>query len=96
MDRRRVLLVHPQGHFEESRERMDCMNTVFLPGGLTAARREGLFFEFSRSYYMRPRTLRNSVNLVSRSPDGRHGGRRFLAHAGGFLKFARANRRSVK
>jgi hypothetical protein len=93
MDRRRVLLIHPQGHFEESRERMDCMNTVFVLGGLTAERREGLFFEFSRSYCMRPWTLWNLVSIVSRSPDGR---RRLLAHVGGFLTFACVNRRSVK
>ena len=93
MDRRRVLLIHPLGHFEESWEKMDCPNTGFVPHGLTAERLEGLFHEFYRRYYTRPRTLRTSVSTVWRSPDSR---RRLLANAGSLLRSARANRRIVE
>jgi radical SAM superfamily enzyme YgiQ (UPF0313 family) len=85
--------IHALGRFEENWEKMDCMTTVFVPHGLTAAQLEGLFLEFYQRYYMRPRTLWNFVSMVWKSPDS---WRRFLAHAGSFWTFARANRRIVE
>lgn len=85
--------IHALGRFEEKWEKMDCVNTVFVPHGLTAERLEGLFFEFYKRYYTRPRTLWNFVSMVWKSPDS---WRRFLANAGSFLRFARANRRIVE
>ncbi|MCL5279313.1 MAG: B12-binding domain-containing radical SAM protein [Planctomycetes bacterium] len=85
--------IHSLGRFEENWEKMDCMNTVFVPHGLTAAQLESLFLEFYKRYYTRPKTLWNFVTMAWKSPDS---WRRFLANAGSFLAFARANRRMVE
>ncbi len=85
--------IHSLGRFEENWEKMDCMNTVFVPHGMTAERLESLFLEFYKRYYTRPKTLWNFVSMVWKSPDS---WRRFLANAGSFLTFARANRRMME
>ena len=85
--------IHALGRFEENWEKMDCMTTVFVPHGLTAEKLESLFLEFYKRYYLRPRTLWNFVSMVWKSPDS---WRRFLAHAGSFWTFARANRRIME
>lgn len=78
------------GTFEEQWEKMDCMHTVFVPRGLSADLLDRLFIEFYKRYYTRPRVLWNFVTMLWKSP---HSSRRFLANAGGFLRFARTNRR---
>jgi anaerobic magnesium-protoporphyrin IX monomethyl ester cyclase len=85
--------IHTLGQFEENWEKMDCMNTVFVPHGMTAAQLDSLFLEFYKRYYTRPKTLWNFVSMIWKSPDS---WRRFLANAGSFLTFARANRRIVE
>jgi anaerobic magnesium-protoporphyrin IX monomethyl ester cyclase len=85
--------IHALGRFDENWEKMDCMNTVFVPHGMTAERLESLFLEFYKRYYTRPKTLWNFVSMIWKSPDS---WRRFLANAGSFLTFARANRRIVE
>ena len=85
--------IHSLGRFEENWEKMDCMTTVFVPHGLTVEQLEGLFLEFYQRYYTRPRTLWNFVSMVWKSPNS---WKRFLANAGSFLTFARANRRIVE
>jgi radical SAM superfamily enzyme YgiQ (UPF0313 family) len=85
--------IHSLGRFDEDWEKMDCMTTVFVPHGLTAAQLERLFLEFYKRYYTRPRTLWNFVSMAWKSPDS---WKRFLANAGSFLTFARANRRIVQ
>jgi anaerobic magnesium-protoporphyrin IX monomethyl ester cyclase len=85
--------IHSLGRFDEDWEKMDCMNTVFVPHGMTAEQLEGLFREFYKRYYTRPKTLWNFASMVWKSPDS---WRRFLANAGSFVKFARANRRIVE
>ncbi len=85
--------IHALGRFEENWEKMDCMNTVFVPHGMTAEQLEGLFLEFYKRYYMRPKTLWNFVSMLWKSPDS---WRRFMANAGSFLTFARANRRILE
>ncbi len=85
--------IHSLGKFEENWEKMDCMNTVFVPHGMTAEQLERLFYKFHKRYYTRPKTLWNFVSMVWKSPDS---WRRFLANAGSFLRFACANRRIVE
>ena len=76
------------GTFEEKWEKMDCVNTVFVPHGMTAEGLERLFLEFYKRYYTRPKTLWNFVTMLWKSPDS---WKRFLVNAGGFLRFARAS-----
>lgn len=85
--------IHELGSFEENWEKMDCMNTVFVPHGMTAEQLERLFLEFYKHHYTRPRTLWNFVSMVWKSPDS---WRRFLLNAGSFVRFARKNRRIVE
>ena len=85
--------IHSLGTFEENWEKMDCMNTVFVPNGMTREQLEALFLEFYKRYYTRPKTLWNFVSMLWKSPDS---WKRFLANAGSFLRFARANRRIVE
>jgi radical SAM superfamily enzyme YgiQ (UPF0313 family) len=82
--------IHALGQFEENWEKMDCMNTVFVPHGMTAGQLDSLFLEFYKRYYTRPRTL--ELREHGGNPDS---WRRFL-NAGSFLTFARANRRIVE
>jgi radical SAM superfamily enzyme YgiQ (UPF0313 family) len=85
--------IHALGTFEENWERMDCMNMVFVPNGMTAEQLERLFLEFYKHYYTRPKTLWNFVSMLWKSPDS---WKRFLTNAGSFLSFARKNRRIVE
>jgi len=85
--------IHSLGRFEENWEKMDCMNVVFVPNGMTAEKLESLFMEFYRRYYTRPKTLLNFLSMLWKSPDS---WKRFLANAGSFLRFARGNRRIVE
>jgi anaerobic magnesium-protoporphyrin IX monomethyl ester cyclase len=85
--------IHALGRFEENWEKMDCMNTVFVPHGLTAPKLESLFLEFYQRYYTRPRTLVGLASMLWKSPDS---WKRFLANAGNFLTFAVRNRRIVE
>lgn len=85
--------IHALGTFEENWEKMDCMNTVFVPHGMTAEELERLFLRFYKRYYTRPKTLWNFVSMLWKSPDS---WKRFLANAGSFLRFARANRRIME
>jgi anaerobic magnesium-protoporphyrin IX monomethyl ester cyclase len=82
--------IHSLGQFDENWEKMDCMNTVFVPHSLTAEDLQRLFMEFYKRYYTRPKTLWNFTSMLWKSPDS---WKRFLANAGSFLRFARGNRR---
>ena len=84
--------IHALGQFEENWEKMDCMNTVFVPHGMTVEQLETMLYKFHKRYYTRPKTLWNFVSMVWKSPDS---WKRFLANAGSFLRFACANRRIV-
>jgi anaerobic magnesium-protoporphyrin IX monomethyl ester cyclase len=82
--------IHSLGTFNEDWEKMDCMNTVFVPHGMTVESLEHLFLEFYKRYYKRPRTLWNFVTMLWKSPDS---WKRFIANTGNFLRFIHANRR---
>jgi anaerobic magnesium-protoporphyrin IX monomethyl ester cyclase len=85
--------IHTLGTFEENWEKMDCMNTVFVPQGMTRAQLETMFLKFYKHYYTRPKTLWNFVSMLWKSPDS---WKRFLLNAGSFLSFARSNRRILE
>jgi len=82
--------IREHGSFDEDWPRMDCMNFLFIPRGLTEERLEGLFREFYKSYFRRPRVLMDFVTMAWRSPDSY---RRFFLNIGDFLRFAVSNRR---
>ncbi len=85
--------IHRFGQFEENFEKMDCMNFVFIPEGMTRARLDQLFAKFYRRHFMRPRTLWGYLTMIWRSPDS---WRRFWKYAGSYLAFARSNQRIRK
>jgi len=82
--------IHDLGTFEENWEKMDCMNTVFVPNGMTREDLERLFLALYKRYYTRPRTVWNFVTMLWKSPDS---WKRFLSNLGSFVRFALTNRR---
>ena len=82
--------IHELGTFEEDWEKMDCMNFLFVPKGMTKDRLEKLFIEFYKAHYKRPKVLIQYVTMLWRSPDS---WLRFACNLAGFLKFAVSNKR---
>jgi anaerobic magnesium-protoporphyrin IX monomethyl ester cyclase len=81
---------HELGTFEEDWEKMDCMNFLFVPKGMTADLLEILFIRFYRRHFMRPKMLLSYLTMIWRSPDS---WKRFLTNLGGFLRFVRTDDR---
>jgi len=82
--------IHELGEFEEDWEKMDCMNFLFVPKGMTRDVLEYYFISFYKAHFRRLRTLWNYFTMLWRSPDS---WRRFLGNLGGFIKFARSDKR---
>ncbi|MDJ0623370.1 MAG: radical SAM protein [Desulfocapsaceae bacterium] len=78
------------GTFTDDLERMDCMQFLFIPKGISAKRLEELFVQFYKKHFQRPRVLWGYVTMLWKSPDS---WRRFLGNLGGFLTFIKTNRR---
>jgi len=85
--------IHELGEFTEDWERMDCMEFLFIPRGMTRERLDELFIEFYKSHYTRVRTMLGYVAMLWKSPDS---WRRFIADFFSFWRFAHANRRIVE
>jgi coproporphyrinogen III oxidase-like Fe-S oxidoreductase len=81
---------HELGTFNEDWEKMDCMNFLFVPKGMTAELLEKLFIRFYRKHFMRPKMLFSYLTMIWRSPDS---WKRFLTNLGGFLRFVRTDSR---
>lgn len=82
--------IHDVGTFEEDWEKMDCMQFVFIPRGMTKERLDKLFIDYYRRHYSRLKILFGYVTMIWRSPDS---WLRFLKDLGQFLSFARSNKR---
>ena len=82
--------IHELGTFNENWPEMDCVNTVFVPNGLSRSQMDSLFLEFYKRHYSRVRTLWGFVKMLWKSP---HSWKRFILNLGSFLSFARTNRR---
>jgi len=82
--------IHELGEFEEDWEKMDCMNFLFIPKGMTRDVLEKYFIRFYKAHFLRIRTLWNYFTMLWRSPDS---WRRFIGNLGGFIKFARSDKR---
>jgi radical SAM superfamily enzyme YgiQ (UPF0313 family) len=78
------------GEFDERWEKMDCMNIVFVPNGLTRDRMEELFSEFYKRHFTRPRVIWGYTSMLWRSP---HSWIRFLSNLPSFLRFAFSDNR---
>jgi radical SAM superfamily enzyme YgiQ (UPF0313 family) len=75
------------GEFQEDWEKMDCMHFLFIPKGMEKGRMEELYLNFYKAHFMRPRVLLGYAAMLWRSP---HSWRRFMRHAGDFMRFARS------
>ncbi len=78
------------GDFTEDLEKMDCMQFLFIPKGISAERLEELFVGFYKQHFQRPRVLLGYIAMLWKSPDSWW---RFLKNLTGFLVFIKTNRR---
>ncbi len=78
------------GTFTEDWEKMDCMQFLFIPKGLTKQKMEVLFIDFYKSHFTRTKVLIGYMSMIWRSPDS---WMRFIKDIAGFLKFAFTNKR---
>jgi radical SAM superfamily enzyme YgiQ (UPF0313 family) len=82
--------IHQLGTFDEELAKMDCMHFVFVPTGMTREQLEGLFTEFYRRHFTRPKVWWRYFTMFWRSPNS---WLRFLENLGSFLTFARSSDR---
>ncbi len=82
--------VHDVGTFEEDWARMDCMDFIFVPNGMTKERLDDLFIKFYQAHFKRPKVLLGYLAMLWKSPDS---WRRFLRNIFSFLKFTRQKNR---
>lgn len=82
--------IHNLGTFDEDWQKMDCMDFLFVPNGMTKKRLNELFIHFYRSHYTRPKVLFGYATMLWKSPDS---WLRFIKDLGSFLRFARSNQR---
>jgi anaerobic magnesium-protoporphyrin IX monomethyl ester cyclase len=78
------------GSFEEDWEKMDCMNFLFIPKGMTRELLEQYFIRFYKAHFLRIKTLWGYFTMLWRSPDS---WARFLGNLKGFITFARSDKR---
>ena len=85
--------IHNLGSFEEDWQKMDCMDFLFVPKGMTKERLDELFINFYRTHYMRPKVILGYATMIWKSPDS---WLRFVANLGSFIRFAISNQRIAK
>lgn len=81
------------GTFHEDWEKMDCMQFLFVPKGMTLEKLEELFTKFYKTHFTNVKVLMNYVFMIWHSPDSWI---RFIKNLGDFLKFAKSNDRIQK
>lgn len=74
------------GRFNEDWELMNCMNFVFIPNNMTKEQLEGLYDEFIRRFYRRPRINWGYTTMLWKSP---HSVLDFLKHLPEIIRFER-------
>jgi radical SAM superfamily enzyme YgiQ (UPF0313 family) len=72
------------GEFDENWELMNCINTVFVPTGMTKDQIDGLYDEFIRRFYHRPHINLGYAKMLWKSP---HSIYSFLRHLPEILAF---------
>ena len=78
------------GTFHEDWEKMDCMQFLFIPKGLTRERLDEMFIDFYRSHFQRFKVIFGYVTMIWKSPDS---WKRFIKDMAGFIRFAMTNKR---
>ena len=78
------------GTFNESWEKMDCMEFLFIPKDITKERMDELFIDFYKSHFKRTKVLMGYVAMTWRSPDS---WKRFIKDIPRFFKFIITNKR---
>lgn len=77
------------GEFDENWELMNCINTVFVPNGMTKEQIDDLYDEFIRRFYHRTRINWGYTKMIWKSP---HSIWSFLSHLPQILAFQRKQR----
>lgn len=72
------------GEFVENWELMNCINTVFVPSGMTREQIDALYDEFIRRFYHRPHINLGYASMLWKSP---HSIYSFLSHLPEILAF---------
>jgi radical SAM superfamily enzyme YgiQ (UPF0313 family) len=72
------------GEFDENWELMNCINTVFVPNGMTKEQIDGLYDEFIRRFYHRRHINLGYAKMIWKSP---HSIYSFLSHLPQILAF---------
>jgi anaerobic magnesium-protoporphyrin IX monomethyl ester cyclase len=72
------------GEFDENWELMNCINTVFVPAGMTREQVDGLYDEFIRRFYHRTRIHWGYTKMLWKSP---HSILTFMRHLPEILAF---------
>lgn len=72
------------GEFDENWELMNCINTVFVPNGMTRQQIDDLYDEFIRRFYHRNRITLGYASMLWKSP---HSVYSFLIHLPKILAF---------
>jgi len=80
------------GSFKENWAKMDCMQFLFVPNGITKEKLDILFIDFYRSHFMRPKVILGYFTMIWKSPDS---WRRFFLNFFSFMKFIK-NRKRLK
>jgi len=78
--------IREHGEFEENWEKMNALNFIFIPKGLTKDRLDDLHWEFYRRYFTRPRMLLTYLRLGWESP---YSWKRFWLNLPSFIRFAK-------
>lgn len=78
------------GYFDEQWNKMDCMQFVFIPKGMTKSQLDKEFITFYKSHFMKPKVWLNYVSMFWKSPNS---WKRFLKDFSCFLRFATTNKR---
>ena len=76
--------IHDLGDFNEDWEKMDCMNFLFIPKGMTKDQLEKAFIEFYKTHFKRFKVVIGYVTMLWKSP---HSWLRFSKNILHFLKF---------
>ena len=78
------------GTFKEDWAKMDCMDFLFVPNGISRERMNELFQLFYKTHFLQTKVLLDYVAMIWKSPDS---WKRFLCNAMDFIRFARSNKR---
>ncbi|MCK5310505.1 MAG: cobalamin-dependent protein [Desulfobacteraceae bacterium] len=78
------------GTFDENWKKMDCMEFLFIPNGITKKTLEKLFIDFYRSHFMRHKVLFGYISMIWKSPDSWH---RFFKSFFHFMSFIKNKKR---